>query len=366
MRRAARSSALLLALSSASLGCGDAGVDESATQASSDATSGVASTGEDATSETATTGASAGWAVSLSLGPPDGALLSVWGRTSADVYAVGGQPAFGDDDGFGRAFHFDGEAWEPVLVPDATPRLNWVHGTATRVWTVGERGVILSRAPEDADWSAESSGTTQTLWGVWGPSDDELWAVGGDGVSGVPTLLRRQAGAWADDALPAIEGDSKGLFKVWGSGVDDIHVVGDLGVQLHRDGETWTQQANESIADLISVWGHGAGDAIAVGGRSSARLSRWDGAGWTGMTLTGEPGLSGVWVDADGVATVVGAQGTIWRLAPGGFSPEPEDSPTMHFLHAVTGFADGVRVAVGGSLLGPPPHVGVALVYTPG
>ena len=56
----------------------------------------------------------------------------------------------------------------------------------------------------------------------------------------------------------------------------------------------------------------------------------------------------------------------VWRLAPGGFSPEPEDSPTMHFLHAVTGFADGVRVAVGGSLLGPPPHVGVALVYTPG
>ncbi len=355
---------LAAALAVAPSACSDSGAG-TATQATDaeETTAGPAGASTAATGET--TGAAAGWSVSLPLGPADGALLSVWGRAPDDVFTVGGQPEFGDDPGFGRAFHFDGVEWAALPLPDATPRLNWVHGTDATVWAVGERGVIVSRLGED-DWVVEPSGSDQTLWGVWGPSDDALWAVGGDGINGVPTLLRREGGAWTTIPVPALAVESKGLFKVWGSSPTDVHVVGDLGAQLHFDGATWTALANESIADLISVWGLGQADAIAVGGRSSARVSRWDGAAWSGMTLTGEPGLSGVWVDDAGEATIVGAQGTVWRLAPGSFTPAPAPLVTQHFLHAVTGFSDGTRFAVGGSLLTQPPHVGVALIYTPG
>ncbi len=353
---------LSTALALAPLACADS-VAESETQVTETSETTAGPDGS-TTMGTGETGAVAGWSVSLPLGPGDGALLSVWGRARDDVFTVGGQPEFGGDLGYGRAFHFDGEEWSALSLPETTPRLNWVHGTDTTVWAVGERGVILARGA-DGEWLVEASGTEQTLWGIWGPSDDALWAVGGDGINGVPTLLRREGGAWTMNSVPPLSVESKGLFKVWGSSPTDVHVVGDLGAQLHFDGDAWTALENESIADLISVWGLGEGDAIAVGGRSSARVSRWSGVAWTGMTLTGEPGLSGVWVDDAGEATIVGAQGTIWRLAPGSFTPEAAPLVTQHFLHAVTGFADGTRFAVGGSLLTQPPHVGVALIYTP-
>jgi hypothetical protein len=57
--------------------------------------------------------------------------------------------------------------------------------------------------------------------------------------------------------------------------------------------------------------------------------------------------------------------GIIARVAPNTIKLVRDESPTMHFLHAITGFADGTRVAVGGSLLAPPPHVGVILRFHP-
>ena len=97
-----------------------------------------------------------------------------------------------------------------------------------------------------------------------------------------------------------------------------------------------------------------------MGGRANARIARWDGAAWAGVTLP-LPGLSGVWVDEAGTATVVGWQGTIATLAPGSLEPAAEESGTVLLLHAVFGFSGGPRFAVGGSLSGAPPWVGVIL-----
>ena len=80
---------------------------------------------------------------------------------------------------------------------------------------------------------------------------------------------------------------------------------------------------------------------------------------WSGQTLA-LPGLNGVWVDPIGGATAVGVQGTIYRIAEG-CELEQEPSNTNMVLHAVFGFSGGPRYAVGGSLLMPPPFVGVIL-----
>lgn len=363
MGRGRRKTARWLALLAVAA-CGDpeASTTETTAATTGDATSDATDTDATDTDETETTAGEVGWHATLKLDATQGALLSVWGPARDDVYAVGGQDMVGEAPSRGIAFHHDGVAWSEVSLPQDTPRLNWVHGVDGALWVVGQRGTALTR---DGDgWIATETGTEQPLWGIWCAAADQLWAVGGDGVGGAPTLLRYDGVAWSTVAVPPLSVESAGLFKVWGVGQAAI-VVGDLGATLIYDGASWRAEETGSLADLISVWGVASDDALAVGGRSNARLARWDGDAWSGVTLAEEPGLSGVWVDPGGEATVVGDQGLIARVAPGGLALVREESPTHLLLHAVTGFPDGTRVAVGGSLVGPPPFVGVAVHYTP-
>jgi len=321
--------------------------------ADTDSTTATA-TGDEPASSGPTTGEPAAWAVGLQLGVEQGALLSVWGPAPDEVYAVGGQ-LLAAGASRGALYRFDGAAWTEQPLPDDTPMLHWVYGVDGELWVVGRDGAALRR--EGATWVRHPTGVDTILWGVWGPTRDLLWTVGGDGVDDPPVMLRWDGAAWAAVELPAT-GDSAGLFKIWGSGPQDVSAVGDRGLALHFDGAAWTTRATGDPADLISVWGRSAGEHLAVGGRASGRLARWDGAAWSGETLP-VPGLSGVWMDPGGAATVVGMQGTIYELMPGSSALIAQDSPTQLLLHAVFGFVDGPRFAVGGSLVGAPPYVGV-------
>ena len=319
-------------------------------------TTSATSTGE----PTGTTGAAATWEIGLQLGTDRGALLSVWGPAADEVYAVGGQ-LISASESTGVLYRHDGADWTPQPLPDGTPMLHWIFGVDGELWTVGRDGAAMRR--EGDTWIVHPTGVDTILWGIWGAHKDALWAVGGDGVDDAPVLLGWDGAAWTPVALPPT-GDSAGLFKVWGSGANDITAVGDRGLALHFDGATWALQPTGDLADMISVWGRAPDEHLAVGGRANARIARWDGAAWTGETLA-LPGLSGVWMDPSGAATIVGNQGTIAELPAGSMTPELQDSPTLLLLHAVFGRADGSRFAVGGSLNGAPPYVGVIVQRGP-
>ncbi|KIG14325.1 hypothetical protein DB30_06927 [Enhygromyxa salina] len=288
-----------------------------------------------------------------------GAIMSVWGSSPDDVFVVGGQP----EPGGGRVLHSVDEEWVVESLPAEVSMLNWVYGVDQQVWSVGLDGVIVRR--EGGVWTPEDSPTDRVLWGVWGASAEELWAVGGDAVSDDPVLLRRDgaSGEWALVEVPELGVNSHGLFKIWGAAADDVWVVGDAGASLHYDGATWAPYPESAGFDIISVWGSDAEGVISVGGRASGRINRLmdlDGPIWAGETLA-IPGLNGVWVDPEQGATAVGVQGTIIRISANGFDVQAEDSGTNLVLHSVFGFAGGPRFAVGGSLLMPPPFVGVIL-----
>ena len=312
------------------------------------------------TGTASTTGDASAWEIGLQLGGERGALLSVWGPAPDEVYAVGGQLR-SPTDSSGALYRFDGAAWSEQPLPAGTPMLHWIFGVDGDLWTVGRDGAALRR--EGDGWVTHPTGVDTILWGIWGPGRDQLWTVGGDGVDDDPVLLRWDGAAWSSVALPPT-GPSTGLFKVWGSGPDDVTAVGDRGLALHFDGDAWAVQPTADLADLISVWGRGPGEHLAVGGRANGRVARWDGSSWSGETFS-VPGLSGVWMDPSGAATVVGMQGSIASLAPGSMELEPQESPTLLLLHAVFGFVDGPRFAVGGSLAGPPPYVGVIVQSLP-
>jgi hypothetical protein len=175
-------------------------------------------------------------------------------------------------------------------------------------------------------------------------------------------LLRRDGatGVWASVELPPLGTEAHALFKIWGSASDDVWSVGDVGAAVHWDGASWTAHPDPDGIDLISVWGSPDEGVIAVGGRASGRIDRLQGGAWLGQTLA-IPGLNGVWVDPVEGATAVGVQGTIYRISADGFDLEQEDAGTTMVLHSVFGFSDGPRYAVGGSLLMPPPFMGVIL-----
>lgn len=323
-------------------------------------TAGTTTGAPDTGPTTGATGGPAAWELGLQLGVEKGALLSVWGPAPDEVYAVGGQLQSATASS-GVLYRHDGEAWSEQPLPDGTPMLHWVYGVDGDLWVVGRDGAALRR--EGDAWVSHPTGVTTILWGVWGPTRDLLWTVGGDGVDDEPVMLRWNGEVWAPELLPAT-GESAGLFKIWGTGPQDVSAVGDRGLALHFDGDAWTLRETGDLADMISVWGRSPSEHLAVGGRANGRLARWDGAAWSGETLP-VPGLSGVWMDPSGAATVVGMQGTIYELLPGSATLMPQDSPTLLLLHAVFGFADGPRFAVGGSLVGPPPHVGVIVQRRP-
>ncbi len=307
-------------------------------------------------SETGTEPEPEGWQPVMQANQDIGALMSIWGATPDELFVVGGQP----QDGGGRVLRGHDDSWESEALPDGVAMLNWVYGVDGMVWSVGMGGAIVRREP--GAWVAEPSPTDRVLWGLWGASADELWAVGGDGVTDTPVLLRRDkaTGEWTSVELPPLGADAHALFKVWGNAADDVWIVGDAGASVHWDGTSWTAHPDPDGIDLISVWGSASEGVISVGGRASARVDRMVDDAWTGQTLA-LPGLNGVWVDPEGHATAVGVQGTIYAISPGGYELEPEPSDTSMVLHSVFGFAGGPRYAVGGSLLMPAPFVGVIL-----
>jgi hypothetical protein len=86
---------------------------------------------------------------------------------------------------------------------------------------VGDYGTVLHY--DGGSWSAMSSVTHNELWGVWGSSGSDVFAVGNLG-----TILHYDGGSWS----PMSSSTTNPLDSVWGSGGSDVFVAG-AGAILH-------------------------------------------------------------------------------------------------------------------------------------
>jgi hypothetical protein len=286
-----------------------------------------------------------------------GWLLDVSGPAADDLYAVGGAP----DAGLAR--HFDGEAWTAVALP-AGPLLNWTHAFGRDdVRLVGNGGTVLRW--DGASFAVQPTPTDQNLWGVWGASPDDVWAVGGNGTFGSePVILHWDGSGWAKAALPVLQkANVAAFFKVWGASASDVWVVGHHGTVLHWDGAAWTEALVGASDDLISIWGTGPDHVVAVGGRGNGIVSHYDGHAWETHSLAPLPGLNGVFLRTPGVVHVVGILGTIARLDGQTFAVLDQYQADKQLdLHAVFADDGGHLTAVGGSFASiQPPYRGIAL-----
>jgi hypothetical protein len=149
--------------------------------------------------------------------------------------------------------------------------------------------------------------------------------------------------------MPVLERPNvKAFFKVWGSGVDDVYIVGQNGAVLHWDGESLVELHVGVGEDLIDVWGTGPDRVAVIGGRKNGAGALWDGAGWRVLDLAHFPGLNGVWLRRD-IVHVVGSNGTagVIDFTTGEATRVSIDTPV--YLHAIHGSPDGTVTAVGGN-----------------
>ncbi|MBX2799627.1 MAG: hypothetical protein KTR31_18260 [Myxococcales bacterium] len=285
------------------------------------------------------------------------ALSGVSGNGPDDVYMVGG------DATTGSIWHYDGSDWTLDTSAPATDLLVWVHAFGPDdVWIVGEGGAGLRGSA--GSWEQLDPGTTEPLWGVWGTSPDDLWIVGGLPAENDPVILHWDGRVFTPHALDAEENDraAQSLFKIWG--IDGrVFAVGQRGLVIEYDTDTWRQMPSgaEGNQDFVSLWGTSATDIVIAGGRSSARISTFDGTSWTTTAPDRVPGLNAVSMLEPGLAVIGGANGWVgtYDVATGTTTGENVVDPTSD-VHAT--WYDGAGTLYGAAGHFAEPYFGTALI----
>jgi hypothetical protein len=162
----------------------------------------------------------------------------------------------------------------------------------TDVWAAAPNDVIAVGSGEilrynGEEWISESDGDTGGLWGVWGASSDNPHYIGTGGFRGI-------WGSSAEDVFvvgingrifhfDGVEwslmesGTESYLFSVWGTSSSDVYAAGIDGTMLHFDGNAWRPLESGTDSQLWSIWGISSGD-IFVGSRCGIVLQGIRGA----------------------------------------------------------------------------------------
>lgn len=284
-----------------------------------------------------------------------GALMSVWGTGADDVWTVGADAGDGP-----TVLHYDGATWAE-LDPGTSGDLWWVHGFAGGpVFMGGAGGTIVRYA--GGSFEAMTTPGTATVFGIWGSSADDVWAVGGaEGGSGGAFAWRFDGERWREaEGFPAGLSAEHALWKVWGSAADDVWMVGTGGTILHYDGEAITEVTSPTTRALFTVHAGPGGRMAAVGGFGTGVLLEHDGSAWRDVTPEGALQMIGVCVTPEG-GWAVGVDGAIMTLTGDGWQPDSARAPTYQPLHAVWVDPDGGVWAVGGQVLAYPLVNGVMI-----
>jgi hypothetical protein len=102
------------------------------------------------------------------------------------------------------------------------------------------------------------------------------------------------------------------FLAVWGTGPDDVYVVGQPGLIYHYDGSSWARQESGVEVALTDVWGPGDG-TVYVTGHEGVILRKSGGGGWSAMESGTEVNLFGIG-SYGGQILAAGREGTLRRL----------------------------------------------------
>ncbi|MCA9594626.1 MAG: hypothetical protein KC776_14980 [Myxococcales bacterium] len=283
-----------------------------------------------------------------------GALISVSGTSEKDVWTVGGDPGTG-----ATVLHFDGAQWR-ALDTGMNVDLWWVHPFAGGpVFFGGSQGTILRW--QGGSFEKMTTPSDATVFGIWGTSPDDLWAVGGvPAEPGKAFVWRWDGSTWSvASGLPKPKVAS--YFKVWGRSADDVRIVGMDGAILEWDGTSFSEAASPTTTRLLTLYAEPEGYWVAVGGLSNAVVLEDHGSGWQDVSPSGlvKASIGVRLAGEDGYA--VGNGGSVLRRVDGTWQPEDTGIQVYGDFHATWIDPKGGVWAVGGDLLSSPLVHGVML-----
>lgn len=288
----------------------------------------------------------------------DGALLSVWGTSSTDVWAVGADTR----DGKGPlVIHYDGESWSRLESGLTEGDFWWVFGfEGGPIYMGGDGGVIVEY--DTGTFTVMDTPGDKTVFGIWGSSPSDMWAVGGASDATGGFAWRLNAGVWEPEpSLPADVEANAAIWKVFGFGADDAWLVGSNGVALHWSDGALTAGETGVGSSLFTVHGHD-GEYVAVGGLASGVIVENTNGTWENVTPDPPPmGLSGVAIADDGSGIAVGLFGGVYLREDGAWRAEDPDLGLAQNLHGAWIDDQGGLWAVGGQTLSPPLTDGVLI-----
>jgi hypothetical protein len=292
-----------------------------------------------------------------------GGLLSVWGTSSRDVWAVGAAPL---DGAAPTVLHFDGTSWSSEDT-GSTGDLWWVFGFAAGpVYAGGTGGQILRYA--NGSFERMQTPGTGNVFGIWGSSANDVWAVGGQpgGANGA-FAWRLSGDSWTEvPDFPSGLASTDALWKVFGRGSDDVWMVGTGGKTLHWDGSTLTQAFTGLAESLFTVHGNSQ-RFVAVGGYGTGlileRAVPDADSTWVNVSPPSAPSIVGVCL-TEKAGYAVGEFGYVATRGRGGWQDEKTSFDVtlgVRSLHSVWLDPDGGVWTVGGEIRELPLTDGVML-----
>ncbi len=193
-------------------------------------------------------------------------LYGVWGYSPTDVFAVG-------DDGI--ILRYDGETWSEMKSENTWPLYDIWGSSPEDIFAVGHAGTVLHY--DGTDWTSMYLGSQvlgTVLYDVWGSSGNDVYVVGESG-----SYVNQKAGIvyhyngliWSQVMLDfSLNGLYMGrsLYGAWGSSDKNVFAVGgDFfgGGILNYDGGIWVEMESEVPSFLFDIWGSSLTDIYAVG-----------------------------------------------------------------------------------------------------
>ena len=199
-------------------------------------------------------------------------LWGIFGTADDDLWIVGGDPDTddcGDPDIDGEQaclWHFDGKTLTPhALAKGVNDRgatsIFKVWGIGDLLFAVGQKGLILQY--DGAQWSRISGGAeaNDDFVSLWGPSADEIVAVGGRGNARIATW----DGSAFETTSPSGIGGLNAVFMTEADEAIVGGIYGWVGNFTPSTGEL-TEEGILTTVDIHAIWGDGAGRFYAVGG----------------------------------------------------------------------------------------------------
>lgn len=218
------------------------------------------------------------------LGPGNKQVQTAWAHPGGHSLWIG-VSTYSQDGGLWRMRHsmedgtFDVTPMSPrgQYWPLPVGEVYGVHGpSADEIWAVGPSGAafrLLDAESDNPTLAGFNTLTTNALFGVWAASSNDVWAVGATGTvrryRGDPRFWEIYEGIPTTVQLRAISGSSP----------NDIWVTGDDATAFHFDGATWSRLkiaglgARRPRLDRIwisgpgEVWIAGQGVLVSPGGR---------------------------------------------------------------------------------------------------